>query len=179
MALMGTGISWELQAPKILARAGSQTSFPFCGFLIDPPGDANFDWVVNFSDLLILAQHYGQPGEWVDGEFSGGGTVDFADLLTLAQNYGKTQPADQLYAPALPAGGQVPEPSALLLIAAAMLAAGISGGRGSRRAGARRANAARQEPHPPGDSRITWFPFAPAADRGLKRNGGLFRNAAK
>ena len=72
------------------------------------PGDVNFDGVVNFSDLLILAQNYGHPGEWVDGEFSGDGTVDFADLLTLAQNYGKTQAAVGYSVVA------VPEPSAIL-----------------------------------------------------------------
>lgn len=80
------------------------------------PGDANFDGIVDFSDLLVLAQHYGQPGEWVDGEFSGGGTVNFADLLTLAQHYGQTQSADQLYSAvsleADAAPGQVPEPAA-------------------------------------------------------------------
>lgn len=82
-------------------------------------GDANFDGIVNFSDLLILAQHYGQPGEWVDGEFSGGGTVDFADLLRLAQNYGRTQSAEQVYSVEAATGGTVPEPSGLLLIAGA------------------------------------------------------------
>lgn len=79
------------------------------------PGDANFDGIVNFSDLLILSQHYYQPGEWVDGEFSGGGTVNFGDLLTLAQNYGKTQPADQIYSIAL-GSENVPEPSIVNLL---------------------------------------------------------------
>ena len=78
------------------------------------PGDANFDGTVSFSDLLILSQHYGQAGEWVDGEFSGGGTVDFADLLILAQNYGKTQAAVGYSVAA------VPEPSAVLLVACGM-----------------------------------------------------------
>jgi hypothetical protein len=80
------------------------------------PGDANFDGIVNFSDLLILSQHYGQTGEWVDGEFSGGGTVDFADLLTLAQNYGKTQAAVEYSMEAA-----VPEPAPLALLAPAAI----------------------------------------------------------
>ena len=80
------------------------------------PGDANFDGTVNFSDLLILSQHYGQSGEWVDGDFNGGGTVDFADLLTLAQNYGKTQSADQLYAATSLSSNPLPEPTDIVLL---------------------------------------------------------------
>ena len=44
---------------------------------------------VNFTDLLTLAQHYGQLGtQWSNGHFNYEGTVNFADLLILAQNYG-------------------------------------------------------------------------------------------
>jgi hypothetical protein len=59
-------------------------------------GDANFDRQVNFDDLLIVAQHYGQPTSrgYADGNFSGSvigsGNIDFDDLLLLAQNYGQT-----------------------------------------------------------------------------------------
>lgn len=53
-------------------------------------GDLNADGSVNFSDLLILAQHYGQPGTLADGDVNGDGTVNFADLLLLAQNYGRS-----------------------------------------------------------------------------------------
>jgi hypothetical protein len=54
------------------------------------PGDANLDGKVDFSDLLILAQHYGlSPGAmWGDGDFNADGGVGFDDLLILAQNYG-------------------------------------------------------------------------------------------
>ena len=81
-------------------------------------GDANFDGIVNFSDLLILVQHYGQPGEWVDGEFSGGGTVNFADLLTLAQHYGMSQTVNQFTVQVADqqGSGQVPEPSLSVLV---------------------------------------------------------------
>ena len=57
------------------------------------PGDANFDGIVDFSDLLTVAQHYGQPGGWVDGDFDMDGAVGFDDLLILAQHYGQSQPA--------------------------------------------------------------------------------------
>jgi len=55
------------------------------------PADFNNDGKVDFSDLLILAQHYGKTGQTQDtGDTNGDGKVDFSDLLTLAQEYGKT-----------------------------------------------------------------------------------------
>lgn len=54
-------------------------------------GDANRDKVVNFDDLLILAQNYGTTGKtFSQGNFNydGGGQVNFDDLLLLAQRYG-------------------------------------------------------------------------------------------
>ena len=54
------------------------------------PGDVNADGTVNFSDLLILAQHYGQAGTFAQGDLNGDGSVNFADLLILAQNYGRS-----------------------------------------------------------------------------------------
>jgi hypothetical protein len=56
-------------------------------------GDVNSDHVVDFSDLLILAQNYGQIGRsYAQGNlnFSGDGSVAFDDLLILAQNYGQS-----------------------------------------------------------------------------------------
>lgn len=52
-------------------------------------GDATLDGVVNFDDLLIVAQRYGSstPSTWLDGDFDGSGRVVFDDLLVLAQNY--------------------------------------------------------------------------------------------
>ena len=53
-------------------------------------GDANGLHGVDFADLLLLAQHYGQTGQsWATGDFNYDGTVNFADLLILAQNYGQ------------------------------------------------------------------------------------------
>jgi hypothetical protein len=58
------------------------------------PGDANLDGSVNFSDLLNLAQHYGQSNAtWDHGDTNYDGTVGFADLLVLAQHYGQTSAA--------------------------------------------------------------------------------------
>src|SRR5207248_10663528 len=65
-------------------------------------GDANHDAVVDFQDLLLLAQHYVAPGLYADGDFTDDGQVGFDDLLVLAQNYG------QAFQP--PATAAVPEP---------------------------------------------------------------------
>ncbi len=54
------------------------------------PGDINQSRSVTFDDLLILAQHYGQPGTFADGDINYSGVVNFDDLLLLAQNYGQT-----------------------------------------------------------------------------------------
>jgi hypothetical protein len=60
-------------------------------------GDANLDGVVNFPDLLVVAQDYGKTGEdWAHGDFNYDGIVNFPDLLIVAQNYGKQLSTSQL-----------------------------------------------------------------------------------
>jgi hypothetical protein len=58
-------------------------------------GDVNHDATVNFSDVLILAQHYGSTTQpmWEAGDLTGDGSVAFPDLLMLAQNYGRSAAA--------------------------------------------------------------------------------------
>jgi hypothetical protein len=84
------------------------------------PGDANLDGSVNFNDLLLLAQNYGQTDrDWFTGDFSLDGETGFTDLLALAQNYNSgtsTFQADWSLAQSL-----VPEPTLFCLIAAAPL----------------------------------------------------------
>lgn len=72
------------------------------------PGDANRDGVVNFADLLILAQHYGMGSRavWETGDFNGDDKVDFQDLLLLAQHY-HVSPTAGVSSSAVP----VPEPA--------------------------------------------------------------------
>jgi autotransporter-associated beta strand protein len=60
-------------------------------------GDANLDGIVNFPDLLLVAQNYGKTGQdWAHGDFNYDGVVNFPDLLLVAQNYGKQLSAGQL-----------------------------------------------------------------------------------
>ena len=77
------------------------------------PGDANGDGRVDVNDLTIVLTNFGKTGtSWTQGEFTGDGTVDINDLTIVLSNFGKT------YGSSLTA---VPEPSALLLIASALL----------------------------------------------------------
>src|SRR5262249_49852959 len=89
----------RLAANSHLINTGANAGLPYTGaapalgsfeYGIPRPGDANLDGVVNFDDLLLLAQHYGATtgSIWGDGDFDFNGKVDFTDLLTLAQNYG-------------------------------------------------------------------------------------------
>jgi hypothetical protein len=87
-------------------------------------GDGNLDGIVNFDDLLTLAQHYGKAAgaRWTEGDSNRDGKVDFDDLLALAQRYGSSISVGDRASPgtAVPAGifadwqlarSLVPEPS--------------------------------------------------------------------
>lgn len=55
-------------------------------------GDADLDGMVDFDDLLALAQHYEQTNAgWTGGDSNYDGVVNFDDLLSLAQNYGDSR----------------------------------------------------------------------------------------
>jgi hypothetical protein len=97
--------SGETINPFLMTTGGIDYNVAVAG----PPGDTNNDGVVNFDDLLAVAQHYGQPGAFGDGDLNGDGTVNFADLLLLAQNYGQTAFAAQ-------SADSVPEPSSIALL---------------------------------------------------------------
>jgi hypothetical protein len=70
------------------------------------PGDANDDGIVDFNDLVPLAQNYNAAGGsllWSQGDFTGDGSVDFNDLVILAQRYTTAAAAAPLAASAKPA----------------------------------------------------------------------------
>lgn len=60
--------------------------------IIFASGDTNGDGAVDFNDLVVVAQHYGDPVDSEHsfglGDFDNDGDVDFDDLVILAQNYG-------------------------------------------------------------------------------------------
>jgi hypothetical protein len=105
------------------------TVLVYRAFRLDPirtPGDATTDGVVNFNDLLVLAQNYGRSGNgyvfYETGDFNYDWSVDFTDLLTLAQNYRSTATGSFAGDWAL-AQSLVPEPTTAmtLLLASAVL----------------------------------------------------------
>ena len=58
--------------------------------------DANLDGVVDYNDLLVMAQNYDQHGRWWEqGDFNDDHSVNFSDLLTLAQHYNAIESAVQ------------------------------------------------------------------------------------
>jgi hypothetical protein len=58
--------------------------------VVETPGDANSDGMVDVGDLGILAANYGlaSGAAWAQGDFNGDGAVDVGDLGILAANYG-------------------------------------------------------------------------------------------
>ncbi|MDB5321605.1 MAG: hypothetical protein JWN40_3236 [Phycisphaerales bacterium] len=89
-------------------------------------GDANFDGLVDFLDLAILAQHYNiNDGtlRWGFGDFTGDGSVDFLDLAKLAQNYNVSAAGVSFQSDVAAAFARVPEPSSV----ATMLLAAVGG----------------------------------------------------
>jgi hypothetical protein len=68
-------------------------------------GDANRDRVVDFNDLVRLAQNYNTAAStYGQADFNFDGLVDFNDLVILAQHYNSSLAAP---APGLPAGAMV------------------------------------------------------------------------
>jgi carbohydrate esterase-like sialic acid-specific acetylesterase len=75
-------------------------------------GDANLDGQVSDADYTVWADHYGAPDPgWAEADFTGNGAVTEADYTIWADNYGAGVTSAAL-----------PEPSALGLIALALLA---------------------------------------------------------
>jgi hypothetical protein len=76
------------------------------------PGDADIDGLANFSDFVLLADHYGLAGDWGDGDFDNNGLVEFADFTILADHFGQSAPA----------AASVPEPATAALLQTSLLA---------------------------------------------------------
>lgn len=122
-----------VEAAALLALSGGDTAH-FMGQTVDSAsliirytkaGDATLDGVVDFADLVKVAQNYGKAtgvGSWSEGDFNYDGVVNFSDLVTVAQNYGAALPNQALSSPSADfardvtaAFASVPEPSLVLL----------------------------------------------------------------
>jgi hypothetical protein len=89
-------------------------------------GDANLDGVVNFADLVTVAQNYGKNagnGSWSEGDFNYDAKVNFSDLVMVAQNYGGAVGAGAVFSPSADFSGDmaqafdsVPEPAGVLFL---------------------------------------------------------------
>ncbi|HQY89645.1 MAG TPA: hypothetical protein PK402_13410, partial [Tepidisphaeraceae bacterium] len=92
--------NWHVSGPGPTDLAGnSPGAIDFDFYVL--AGDANRDRVVNFADLLIIAQRYNTSNNgFSQGNFdySSNGLVDFSDLLIVAQNYNVSVPAALLSA---------------------------------------------------------------------------------
>lgn len=77
----------SIKTGSVASANGTNTgNFPMTFRVIR--GDANNDDVVDFDDLLIVAQNYGKTGRtWSTGDFDYNGTVNFDDLLFVAQRF--------------------------------------------------------------------------------------------
>jgi T5SS/PEP-CTERM-associated repeat protein len=121
------------EASDVLRFANGAASDTFLGSPVDKnsvlvrytlAGDANLDGVVDFNDLVKLAQNYNVSDgsrTWIGGDFNYDGNTDFNDLVKLAQNYNSALPGDSIAG--APAGftadlarafASVPEPSLAL-----------------------------------------------------------------
>jgi hypothetical protein len=141
------------EASEVLGISGVQTA-AFAGQTADATsllvrytlfGDATLDGVVDFNDLVKLAQNYNTSvstaGDswWFRGDFTYDGVVDFNDLVKLAQNYNTALPigpvpgaGGDFLADLAAAGASVPEPG---VGAVAGVSAAVAGLRRRRRRG--------------------------------------------
>ncbi len=89
------------------------------GAVIQHPGDANNDGMVNLSDLQILGDNWqSTTATWAEADFTGDGIVNLADLQILGDNWGYGTGPDVSFDEAL-AGVVIPEPAGLGLLAVA------------------------------------------------------------
>ncbi|GAG08234.1 unnamed protein product, partial [marine sediment metagenome] len=96
-AILGSGVfgpgttdplSWPEDTPVLEWFVDLRTDEPALVIVLATDGDANFDSVVDYIDLGILASHYDGSGRWGDGDFNGDFVVDYIDLGMLAGTYG-------------------------------------------------------------------------------------------
>lgn len=128
---LGTRIKSSFAAANPAYGIGYTDSAVGIVVTVRPSGDCTQDNLVNFNDVLRVAQNYGLSGRfWNDGDFTYDGVVNFEDLLKLAQNYGpaalsadQARQLDSTFASDFAAAMSLaPEPCCLSLLPIAALA---------------------------------------------------------
>ena len=118
--------SWTLQSASAISQNGEyivgfgtvSPSGATHAFLLTAvlPGDANLDGRVDINDLTIVLSNYGNTAAtWSQGDLNGDSKVDINDLTIVLSNYG------QRLGSSAAGMAAVPEPSALLSAAVAMM----------------------------------------------------------
>jgi hypothetical protein len=80
-------------AGAVADASGNSLAGPFTYDFFVFAGDANHDRIIDFKDLVAVAQNYGGTEKTPSqGDANGDGKVDFADLVILAQKYNATLP---------------------------------------------------------------------------------------
>lgn len=83
------------------------------GWDMPDAGDADLDGDIDASDYIALKRNFGQSATWMGGDFDFDGTVTLLDLQAIAAGFPSS----------LTAGTPVPEPTTLVILAIAGLAA--------------------------------------------------------
>jgi hypothetical protein len=91
--LLGTEIArgthmlgFDLTSDKAVARADLTAFLSIANRL---NGDLDFDGEVQFSDFVVLANHFGETDQkWSAGDLDVNGEVQFADFVILADAFG-------------------------------------------------------------------------------------------
>lgn len=111
----------RIPAASIMDPSGNTMLADFTLDFFVLAGDATSDRVVNFADLVAVAQNYNSTNKsWAEGDFTGDRVVDFQDLVIVAQHYNGSLPA--------PPSGALPVAAMPILgFAPVQTAAGASG----------------------------------------------------
>jgi hypothetical protein len=93
------------------------------GWRLAGAGDADANGIINFVDFQTLEQNLGRTGaRWSQGDFNEDGIVDTADYALLMKNYARQQSALDLPPADFADQTTVPEPPALGILGAVMMA---------------------------------------------------------
>jgi autotransporter-associated beta strand protein len=101
----GRGLGYAEAGDVLGATGGTFAGQPVDGSAVlvryTLSGDANLDGIVDFNDLVRLAQSYNTTvpatgSGWYRGDFNYDGGVDFNDLVKLAQNYNSALPGSAI-----------------------------------------------------------------------------------